>query len=88
MRHEYTRTNAQRLMDLFEERINSVDTLVNGPIVNGDRRKSTLAKMLADGGFPETESKAMRDAFDKFADAFLDLEMAMMSRFYMEDEGD
>ena len=88
MLHEYTRTNAGALIDLFNKRIDDLNKIVHGPIINGVQRKSTLAKMLEDGGFPETESKAMREAFDKFADAFLDLEMAMMIRFNMEDEGD
>ena len=86
MLHNYTRTNANALIDLFNKRIDDLDKIVHGPIVNGVRRKSTLAKMLEDGGFPETESKAMREAFDKFVDAFLEIEMALMSHFYMEDE--
>lgn len=46
-------------------------------IVHGN----TLKTLLKEGGFPETESKDMRDKFDAFHDAFLDLVQGVLTEF-------
>lgn len=79
--HEYTEANARRFFRLLDQRFGALSVLVRGPAAGPADYKGTLAKMLEDGGFPETESKALKDALDTFEDALNDLEMAMMLRF-------
>lgn len=79
--HEYTEANARRFLRLMEQRMDSLAVLVRGPAAGPADYKGTLALMLADGGFPETESRALKDAMDAFEDAFHDLEYAMLVRF-------
>ena len=87
MKHTYTKQNARALFELMEERLTAFAVLARGPVdADGIQRDSTLAKMLEDGGFPATESKAMLDALDTLDDAFQDLYMAVCMPFDMEQE--
>ena len=56
------------IMDQLEARILGTD----------GKGGATLKKMLADGKFPETESKAMQAAFSKFFDEYEDFKMALL----------
>lgn len=79
--HEYNEANARRFFKLLDQRFGALSVLVRGPAAGPSDYKGTLARMLEDGGFPETESRALKDALDVFEDALNDLEMAMMLRF-------
>lgn len=65
-----TEDRARRFFDSLETRIESVDKSVKGEV---------LKKLLADGGFPATESKALIAAWNKFCSEFDDLKMGVIS---------
>lgn len=79
--HKYTEANARAMFRLMEERLAGFEVLVHGPIQANGEQRGVLAKMLEDGRFPATESKALRDAVDAVSDAFHDLEMALLLPF-------
>jgi len=81
MQHKYTEANARALFRLMEQRLDAFSVLARGPEAGPADHKGTLAKMLEDGGFPETESKAMLEALDALDDAFQDLHMALCLPF-------
>lgn len=83
MQHEYNEANARALMKLMGSRVDSLGVLIEGPRINGELRPSTLAKMLASGGFPETESKALIEAFAALEDAYSDMCMSLCMPFDM-----
>jgi hypothetical protein len=74
MDFKYNLHNAQKLTSLMEDRLQAFAVLVDGP---GGPDKGTLAKMLEDGKFPATESKALKNALGKVEEALLDLQMAL-----------
>ena len=76
MQHEYNQRNAEALCSVFEERIRGLAVLIEGS-TNGN----TLEKMLEDGKFPPTQSKALRDAFEALRDAFDDVKMQLVMPF-------
>ena len=58
------------------------------PVIENAYKAATgklLEKMLADGGFPATESKAFVDAAKKMMGEFEDLKMAMLIPFEMDE---
>ena len=65
-----TEDRARRFFDSLETRIESVGKSVEGEV---------LKKLLADGGFPATESKALIAAWNKFCSEFDDLKMGVIS---------
>lgn len=65
-------TRARNLFDRLEKAISAVDSTVNGKV---------LEKLLADQGFPATESKELIESFKKFFTAFEDLKMSVLSPF-------
>ena len=81
MQHKYTEANARKLFNLMEQRLDAFSVLARGPVQAEGLQRGVLAKMLEDGGFPETESKAMLEALDALDDAFQDLHMAMCLPF-------
>jgi uncharacterized protein YutE (UPF0331/DUF86 family) len=81
MQHEYNEVNARALMRLLEQRVDAVGVLIEGPRINGELRPSTLSKMLADGKYPATESKALQDAYDALVDAMSDMMMSLCMPF-------
>ena len=81
--HKYTEANARAMFRLMEERLAGFEVLVHGPIQANGEQRGVLAKMLEDGKFPATESKAMLAALDALDDAFQDLHMAVCMPFEM-----
>ena len=55
------------------DHVDALDTMM--------RSNALLPKMLADGGFPATESKAMIEAWKEFHEHYLDLMMSMLQEF-------
>ncbi len=78
MQHEYNERNARALFKLLRERTDALDVLVNGPVINGEQRPSTLQKMLESGKYPPTQIAGLQRAFDAFCGALDDLEMEML----------
>lgn len=83
MDYKYNSRNARALTTLMEQRFESFAMLVRGHSGPGT---GTLARMLADGKFPATESKALQDALDKVEDALSDLTMTLCLSFDIESE--
>jgi hypothetical protein len=76
---ELSETRARKFFDNLEIALDRVDAIANGTPGGG----KTLANMLKDGGFPETESKAFRDAVAKAIAEFEDLKMGVLMPFEM-----
>ena len=83
MQHKYTERNARILFDMLEQRLDAFGILARGPQQAEGEQRGVLAKMLEDGKFPATESKAMLAALDALDDAFQDLHMAVCMPFEM-----
>jgi hypothetical protein len=86
MQHEYTRRNANALFNLIEKRLDSIGILVDNDQLSRELKRpaqTTLSKMLAAGGFPDTEANAVLDAYNALCDAVGDLQMAMCMPFEM-----
>ena len=81
MQHKYTEANARNLFDLMEQRLEAFSVLARGPVQAEGQQRGVLAKMLEDGGFPATESKAMLNALDALDDAFHDLHQSLCMPF-------
>ena len=62
----------RKWIDRAEESIDKIEGMMVGDV---------LKKLLKDGGFPETEAKAMQQSFHKFASQFDDFKMAMLIEF-------
>jgi len=73
-------SDEQKVRKFFRAAEKAVDQL--NSLVHGNE----LKVLVKSGGLPETESKEMRDTFDKFHDAFLDLQMSLMMDFQHPDE--
>jgi len=86
--HEYNERNARALFELMQRRLDQFGVLVDNEHISRDVGRvtqTTLAKMLASGGFPETESNAVLEAYNALCDAVGDLEMAMLMPFEMRE---
>jgi flavin-binding protein dodecin len=62
----------RKWVDRAEESIDKIEHMMVGNV---------LKKLLKDGGFPETEAKAMQQSFAKFVNEFEDFKMAILIEF-------
>jgi hypothetical protein len=83
MHSEYNERNARALFKLMHKHIEALSVLVEGTYIDGEKRPSTLHKMLENGKFPKTQADALQRAYDTFVDAFQDLNMDMVMPFDM-----
>lgn len=67
-----TESKRRGILDRMEKLINQLDTAIDGTV---------LKNMLADGGFPATESKALIKKFTAFHMEFDDFRMALLQEF-------
>lgn len=88
MQHEYNLKNARALFKFMDARVGDLGVLISDEVRServGHASRTTLARMLEDGKMPETESKAVRDAFEVLQDTIEDLKMRMIVSLEMQE---